>query len=62
MSAELTMESILEAKSHLDNEPAQDIFTLFYGGYQGIPLRFFPKGIKSGDVLGSFRHVKVKKI
>lgn len=39
-----------------------DIPILYYGGYQGLPLGLFPKGIPNDEVFGSFRHVKVKKI
>ena len=55
---ELTQKMILDA---LNDDTPHDP-TLFYGGHQGIPLNLFPLGVKDGDKLDSFRHVKVKRL
>ena len=55
---ELTQKMILAAFE--DDTPHNP--TLFYGGVSGIPLELFPLGVEDGEVFGSFRHVKVKRL
>ena len=51
--------ALLEAIKSLD-KPAP-VPTLFYGGYLGLPLEWFPN-VPDGGVFGSFRHIKTKKL
>ena len=59
MEVTLTKEMFFAAIKSLD-EPAK-IPTLFYGGYYGLPLALFPD-IPDGGKLGSFYHVKTKRL